>query len=186
MTTLLCLAPLASWASPIPTEDVPEGKQTTLGLYATASDAYAAWEAAPDAVTVVDVRAPEEFLFVGHPEMAWNIPVFLQSLEWDAEKGRFAMDPNPGFVDAVKAIAQPTDTLYLMCRSGGRSAMATDMLAEAGFTNVYSIVDGMEGDKVKDESSPDYGHRTINGWKNSGLPWTYAIDRDKMMLPAQE
>lgn len=34
-----------------------------------------------------------------------------------------------------------------MCRSGGRSAAAVNLLAGAGFTNVYNITDGMEGDK---------------------------------------
>ena len=63
--------------------------------------------------------------------------------------------------------------------------MAVDMLAEAGFTDVFTVTDGMEGDKVKDESSPDFGHRTINGWKNAGLPWTYSIDRERMLLPSE-
>ena len=60
-------------------------KQTTLGLYVTAAQAYEMWKAAPDKVKVIDVRTPEEFAFVGHPEMAWNIPVRLRELP---EKGR--------------------------------------------------------------------------------------------------
>jgi len=28
--------------------------------------------------------------------------------------------------------------------------------------------------------------RMKNGWKNSGLPWTYEIDRDRMALPKRE
>ena len=73
---LVCLglsaAPLAAIAGQIAAGEVPESKQTTLGLYATAAEAYAAWEAAPDHVTILDVRTPEEFIFVGHPAMAWN------------------------------------------------------------------------------------------------------------------
>ena len=65
-----------------------------------------------------------------------------------------------------------------MCRSGKRSAKAADMLADAGYTKVYSVVDGYEGDKAKD--GPDKGKRTVNGWKNSGLPWTYSLDKDYM------
>jgi rhodanese-related sulfurtransferase len=96
------------------------------------------------------------------------------------------MEPNPYFVAEVKEIVWPADgTVYVICRSGGRSAMAVDKLAEAGFTNAFSVIDGMEGDKVKDESSADFGHRTINGWKNSGLPWTYSIDRERMRLPSE-
>jgi rhodanese-related sulfurtransferase len=162
---------------------LPEAKRTTLALYATAAEAYAAWDAAPDEVTIFDVRTPEEFMFVGHPAMAWNIPVFMQTWDWDSEKGRYSMVPNSDFVSSVTKIADPADKIFLMCRSGGRSAMAVDLLAEAGFTNVYTIVDGMEGSKDKDSESPDHGHRTVNGWKNSGLPWTYDVDPERMALP---
>ena len=50
---------------------------------------------------------------------------------------------------------------------------------------VYSIVDGMEGDEVKDSNRPDVGKRAINGWKNSGLPRTYALDTKLMAVPCQ-
>ena len=165
--------------------EVPESKRTSLGLYATAANAFQAWEADPDAVTILDVRTPEEFMFVWHPEMAINIPLFMQTLNWDEGRGRFEMVPNPDFVDAVKGMLDPDDQVFVICRSGGRSAMAVDMLAESGFTNAWTVIDGMEGDKVKDESSPDYGHRTINGWKNADLPWTYAIDPERMRLPSE-
>jgi rhodanese-related sulfurtransferase len=89
---------------------------------------------------------------------------------------------NPDFVAGVKKIAGPTDTLLLMCRSGGRSAMAVNQLAAAGFKNAYNITDGMEGDKVEDPESVFYGKRMKNGWKNSGLPWIYSIDPEKIIL----
>jgi len=38
--------------------------------------------------------------------------------------------------------------------------------------NAYTVVDGFEGDRNKDPSSPNYGRRNVNGWKNAGLPWT--------------
>ncbi len=63
---------------------LPKGKQTTLGLYVTAAQAYEKWKAAPDKVKVIDVRTPEEYAFIGHPEMAWNIPLGLCDL---SEKG---------------------------------------------------------------------------------------------------
>ena len=43
----------------------------------------------------------------------------------------------------------------------------------------------MEGGKVKDPDSVFVGLRMQNGWKNSGLPWSYDIDRDRMILPAR-
>jgi len=74
-----------------PKTNLPEGKQTVLGLYVTAKEAYEKWKAEPETVKIIDVRTPEEFLFVGVPAMAWKIPVAAQSYEWDAEKKQFPM-----------------------------------------------------------------------------------------------
>jgi hypothetical protein len=52
----------------------------------------------------------------------------------------------------------------------------------AGFTNVHNIIDGMEGDQVKDPDSLFMGQRLKNGWKNSGLPWTYDLTPERMLL----
>jgi rhodanese-related sulfurtransferase len=163
--------------------DIPKEKQTTLGLYLTAKEAYAKWKTDPDKVKILDVRTSEEYVFVGHSAMAWNIPVVLQTYQWDANKRKLPMKPNPDFVSQVKAIVKPTDILLLMCRSGGRSAQAVNQLAEAGFRNVYNIIDGMEGDVVDDPASVFQGQRMKNGWKNSGLPWTYDLNPDRMRLP---
>ena len=66
--------------------ELPERKQTTLGLYVTSVEAYEMWKANPEKVTILDIRTPEEYLFIGHAAMAWNIPAFDQSYEWDSEK----------------------------------------------------------------------------------------------------
>jgi rhodanese-related sulfurtransferase len=184
LIALLCLS-IAPAHAGLGEAEVPEGKRTGLGLYATAADAFQAWEAAPDDVVILDVRTPEEFMFVGHPEMAIHVPMFMQTLNWNERRGGFDMAPNPQFIDTVKEILDPDGQVFVICRSGGRSAMAVDMLAEAGFKDAWTVVDGMEGDKVKDKASPDYGHRTVNGWKNSGLPWTYAIDPGQIHLPTE-
>jgi len=87
------------------------------------------------------------------------------------------------FVSRVKEIAKPdNNTLMLMCRSGGRSAIAINLLAQAGFTQVFQIIDGMEGDTVEDVDSVFLGQRLKNGWKNSGCPWTYKLTPDKLLL----
>ena len=166
-------------------QQLPAEKQTTLGLYLTAREAYEKWRSAPGKATVLDVRTPEEYLFIGHAQMAWNVPLASQSLEWDAAKKQFPMVPLPDFVARVQKIAKPDDTLLVMCRSGGRSAMAVNALAKAGFKNVYNITDGFEGDAVKDPDSVFNGQRLVNGWKNSGLPWTYQVDPSRMVLPDQ-
>ena len=162
---------------------LPEQKQTTLGLYVTAKEAYEKWRADPDNVVILDVRTPEEFLFVGHPAMAWKIPIATQSYVWDDAKGMFPVQPTPDFVERVQSVLKPDDTILAICRSGGRSAIAANMLAQAGYTKVYNVVDGMEGDVVKDLDSMFVGQRLHNGWKNSGSPWTYDLTPDRMLLP---
>jgi rhodanese-related sulfurtransferase len=163
--------------------NIPKGKQTTLGLYVTAKEAYEKWKAQPEKVKIIDVRTPEEFLFVGYPTMAWKIPVATQSYEWDPAKREFPMKPLPDFVSRVQQVAKPDDILMVMCRSGGRGAIAVNLLAKAGFTHAYNVVDGMEGDSVEDADSVFVGQRMKNGWKNSGLPWTYKLTPERMLLP---
>jgi rhodanese-related sulfurtransferase len=170
-------------ASQAARRELPQEKQTSLGLYLTAQEAYEKWKDSPETVKIIDVRTTEEYLFVGHAEMAWNIPSMLQTYEWDANKKKLPMKPNPDFVAQVKEVAQPSDTLLVMCRSGGRSALAVNRLAEAEFRNVYNIIDGMEGDAVDDPQSVFHSKRMRNGWKNSALPWTYELAPERMRLP---
>ena len=87
------------------------------------------------------------------------------------------MPLNTNFVAEVKKRFKETDTIMVMCRSGSRSAKAVNMLADAGFKNVYTITDGFEGDK-----SPE-GKRTVDGWKNSDATWTYKLNPKLVYLP---
>ncbi len=67
--------------------------------------------------------------------MATNIPFALQTYEWDPEKKALRWELNPEFVAAVQAWAAPDEQILVACRSGGRSAMAINMLAKAaGYT----------------------------------------------------
>ncbi len=156
--------------------EVPEKKRTSLGLYVTSQGAYAMWVAEPERVNVLDVRTPEEYIFVGHAAMARNIPLLFICYQWDAGKDEPVVKPNSDFVSRARELFAATDTLLVMCRSGGRSALAVNALAQAGFVNVYNIIDGMEGDEVKEPGSVYLGKRMKNGWKNSGTPWTYECD----------
>ena len=167
----------------VTTAEIPKGKQTSLGLYATAREAYEKWKAEPGKVIILDVRTPEEYLFVGYPTMAWKIPVAAQTYAWDAAKKQFPMQLLPDFVSRVSRVAKPDDTIMALCRSGGRSAIAANQLAQAGFKRVYNVIDGMEGDRVEDPESVFVGQRLRNGWKNSGCPWTYALTPERMVLP---
>ena len=69
------------------------------------------------------------------------------------------------------------DTIVLICRSGKRSAKAASLMAKAGYTNVYHLVDGYEGDKANE--GPSKGQRVVNGWKSAGLPWSYKLQKEQ-------
>ena len=56
-------------------------------------------------------------------------------------------------------------------------------LAKAGFTNVYTITDGFEGDKLNIQGSYNNGKRIVNTWKNSGASWTYKLDPALIYIP---
>jgi rhodanese-related sulfurtransferase len=162
--------------------ELPKDKQTTTGLYVTAREAYDMWKNNPEKVKILDVRTQEEYYYLGHPAMAWNIPMVFTVYGWDAEKKDFLLKPNPDFMKQIKATFQPGDIILITCRSGGRSAIAVNQLTNAGFKNVYNITDGFEGDMVKDANSVFVGQRMVNGWKNSGIPWTYTIDPKLMLM----
>jgi rhodanese-related sulfurtransferase len=155
---------------------LPKKKQTALGLYVTAKEAFAKWQASPDSVKILDVRTPGEYVFVGHADMAANIPFEGYTGEINTETMKPIMPLNANFVAEVKKRFKETDTIMVMCRSGSRSAKAVNSLAEAGFKNVYTITDGFEGDKSKE------GKRTVNGWKNSDATWTYKLDQKLVYL----
>lgn len=165
---------------------LPKGKQTVPGLYVTSEEAYNRWKAAPENIKILDVRTIEEYIFVGHAEMAWNIPLAFQTTQWDDSKKLFAIEPNPDFVKQAEKCFSPDETIMVMCRSGKRSAMAVNILTEAGFSTVYNITDGMEGDMVKDSENLYYMKRMKNGWKNSGIPWTYDINPEQVIIEGKE
>jgi rhodanese-related sulfurtransferase len=53
-----------------------------------------------------------------------------------------------------------------LCRSGGRSHNAAALAKQNGYTEVYNVLEGFEGDKDA------HGHRnTVGGWRKAGLPW---------------
>jgi rhodanese-related sulfurtransferase len=170
--------------TPRSTHQVPEEKLTSLGLYVTALEAYEMWQVDPERIKVLDVRTFEEYVLIGHAEMAANVPLAVPTYNWDAGKGNYSVVGNKDFVAHVKERFTPDDTILVMCRSGGRSAMAVNALAKAGFTQVHNIIDGFEGDKVEDPESVHHGKRMRNGWKNSA-PWTYKLDPKLVWLPSE-
>lgn len=168
--------------------DVPAHKRTRLGLYFDAVMAHAAVSENRAKVLFIDVRTPEELETVGVPTMIdANVPFmhYVTPLAWNVGTASFRRALNPWFVSAVdtrlaaKRLTR-SDIVVLICRSGDRSARAADLLAEAGYRRVYSVVDGFEGDAAP--GGPLAGQRAINGWKVSRLPWRYLANPQILTL----
>ena len=117
------------------------------------------------AAAFIDVRSDMEYLFIGHPIGAVNIP-------WIDEPD-FVVNPN--FERDVRklilgGVIEYTDhdsvPVILICRSGNRSEEAGNLLISQGFKHVYNVTDGFEG-----ELDDDHHRSTRGGWRFEGLPW---------------
>jgi rhodanese-related sulfurtransferase len=110
---------------------------------------------------LVDVRSAEELKFVGQVPGSQHVP-------WATGT---ALTRNPRFVrelEARLAKAGGKDAVVLLlCRSGKRSVLAAEAAAKAGFTNVYNVLEGFEGEIDADGQR---GHG--DGWRFHGLPWS--------------
>ena len=186
---LLSGATLPAFAQEVPSsvrvDTLKAKKKTSLGLYVTAKDAYNYLKNNKKAV-LIDVRTPEETMFVGMPERAnVNIPFMLVDYtKFDPKKKHYAMKLNPDFSTQVDHYLQTAGAdeftpVFFMCRSGGRSAKAVSKISELGYDVAYSVVDGFEGDKDRN------GRRTVNGWKNAGLPWSYKLKANQTYKAAR-
>ncbi len=127
----------------------------------TPSDAYAALTQDADAV-LVDVRTDAEWGYVGLPDLS-SIGKRVVTVEWQ----RFSDGArNESFLDQLRAAGVgPGTPVYLLCRSGARSASAAALMTDRGLGPAYNISDGFEGPLDAD------GHRAVAGWKADGLPW---------------
>ena len=106
---------------------------------------------------LVDVRTQAELDWVG------RVPGAL-AIEWNSwPEG----ERNPNFIEQLKAeVPSEHAILMFMCRSGARSHNAATAATQAGFTDCYNVLEGLEGDKDAN------GHRNkLGGWRAAGLPW---------------
>ena len=89
---------------------------------------------------VIDVREPAEFN-EGHIAGAVNFPRGVLEMQLASHP---AVAAN-GCAADVALTQLASEPLYLICRSGGRSALAAESLQRMGFTEVYSVAGGMQG-----------------------------------------
>lgn len=118
------------------------------------SDAWALFSAG--AAVLVDVRTNEERKFVGHVPGSVHVA-------WATGTG---MTRNPRFVKELEAKVGKNAVVLLLCRSGKRSAAAAEAAAKSGFSAVFNVLEGFEG-----ELDADNRRGGLDGWRFRGLPW---------------
>jgi len=77
-----------------------------------------------------------------------------------------SLSRNPRFARELDAKGGKDEVYLLLCRSGKRSAAAAEAATKAGFSNVFNISEGFEGDLDEQER-----RGAFNGWRHAGLPW---------------
>lgn len=118
-----------------------------------------AWHRISAGAVLVDVRTEAEWRIIGVPDIS-QLAAEPRFIQWNLPGGLI----NPGFLEELRDAVPEQAEIVFLCRSGVRSASAAAAATAAGYTG-YNILEGFEG--VPDH----YGERSINGWKNHGLPW---------------
>jgi rhodanese-related sulfurtransferase len=142
-----------------PNGDIPERKQTELGLYLTATETNDLLKNEGENILFVDVRTLAEIKKGAPTYIDTHVPI----IEKRNKKRVF----NKDFVVVIEDRLEDKglnkqDKIILTCKQGHRSARATNILAQAGYKTVYSVLDG------------------TNGWKENNLPWTDKVEEEKL------
>ena len=127
------------------------------------------WERlkADPAAVLIDVRTRAEWTFVGLPDLS-ALGKRVVTVEWQTFPENSV---DPAFSDRLRAAlsgsgADKGTNMYFICRSGGRSRMAAEAMAAAGFEHCHNVADGFEG-----PLDPNRHRGRIGGWKAAGLAW---------------
>ncbi len=138
--------------------DVVQAQAKVEGLaYAGGVSPQLAWDLfSRDEAQLVDVRTAEERKFVGH------VPGTVH-VAWATGT---ALTRNPRFARELESKVKKDGVVLLLCRSGKRSALAAEVVARAGFTKVFNVLEGFEG-----EIDANQHRGGSDGWRFHGLPW---------------
>ena len=129
-------------------------------------EVWARLEKDPGSV-LIDVRTRAEWAFVGLPDLA-KIGKRVLTVEWQTSPESRIDAALSGATDEVldAAGANKDSELFFICRSGGRSRMAAEAMANAGYRRCRNVADGFEGPL---DASRHRGQ--VAGWKAAGLAW---------------
>jgi len=109
-----------------------------------------------DGAIFLDVRSVPEFE-QGHPHGAWNVPLLHLTAA--------GMQPNAEFLVVAELVLPREGLIVVGCKSGGRSARACGLLAEAGFSQLVNVAGGYSG-----AHEPMSSRVLVAGWQACGLP----------------
>ena len=129
-------------------------------------DVWERLKSAPASI-LVDVRTRAEWAFVGLPDLS-TLGKRVVTVEWQTFPEN-SVDPafTQRLTAALSGFGADTGTeMFFICRSGGRSRMAAEALAELGYQHCHNVADGFEGPLDAER------HRgRAGGWKAAGLAW---------------
>lgn len=92
---------------------------------------------------IIDVRTVEEY-GAGHPPKSANIP-FPHIHARPNKPNYIGQDPVQFVSDVIAAYPDRNTPILTLCRTGYRSVLAANLLADAGYTNVRNIWQGFVG-----------------------------------------
>jgi rhodanese-related sulfurtransferase len=186
LTTAALTLATSSYAQKVDPARVPEEQRSKTGLYLLPKQTPAFIKSQNGKVLFLDVRTRAEAQFLGMADGVDALVPYVEFQEfmtdWDDTRGFYKLEPFSDFAPEVgrrlkaKGLAN-NDAIIIICRSGERSARAADLLTSLGYSKVYTVLYGFEGEMS------EKGRRNLNGWKNDGLPWSYELDRSKMYFP---
>ena len=110
---------------------------------------------------LIDCRTEKEWNRTGTPDLSQIDKSVLK-----IELVRQDQSINLNFIEQVEAYASYETPLFIICKSGVRSAAACQMLLKAGFNDVTNVAEGFEGHAHYNDRSENF-----DGWQSHSLPW---------------
>lgn len=93
---------------------------------------------------IIDVRTVEEY-GAGHPPKSANIPFPHIHSRPSSPDVYIGQDPDQFVSDVIAAYPDRNTRILTLCRTGYRSVLAANLLADAGYTHVRNIWQGFVG-----------------------------------------
>ena len=136
---------------------------TIAGQMISPTDAWELLQSDPS-VTLIDVRSDMEFLMIGHPKGAVNVPL-IDAPDWTVNEA-FVANVRKALLGRVSSKNRQINQVLLICRSGNRSLQSAELLLAEGLTDIAIIEGGFEG-----PLNEHHQRNTVAGWRFEGLPW---------------